>query len=70
MAGANIEHTKQKFYCVFELQGAWSWFVCTPADVITLVLPLSSAVDSWLYFSYLQNEGGHSVIWNVFFFIV
>jgi len=35
--------------------------VCTPDDVITLLLPLSSAADSWSYFNYLQNEGGHSV---------
>jgi hypothetical protein len=35
--------------------------VCTPDDVITLLLPLSSAVDSWLYFNYLRNEGEHSV---------
>jgi len=46
MAAANIEHTKQEVYCVFELQDVWSWFVCTPADVITLLLPLSSAVDN------------------------
>jgi len=35
--------------------------VCTPDDVITLLLPLSSAADSRLYFNYLRNEGGHSV---------
>jgi len=35
--------------------------MCTPDDVITLVLPLSSALDSWFYFNYLQNEGGHGV---------
>jgi hypothetical protein len=29
--------------------------------MITLLLPLSSAADSWLYFNYLQNEAGHSV---------
>lgn len=37
MAIASIEHTKQEVYCVFELQDAWSWFVCTPADVIARV---------------------------------
>jgi len=36
-------------------------YLCTPDDVITLVLPLSSAVDNWLYFNYLRNEGGHGV---------